>query len=757
MNDCSSAGRRSLALLVASTCLLASAFSPWTNAEAAGRAVTSARSRDLADVARSVGRGGAMRVEGVAIEGFADAAGLDLERFEVAAPGARFVAQSAGGPRALALDVPAYFRGSVDGMKASVAVLSVRRSGEIRGIVSGTDGTWVLGRAAGAADGLRSRRVDRAAMAAARRRFACEQLERPEVPRTSAAGSPSATSGTSSGTSSVALQGFQRLPIAYTAQIAVELDYEFFQLSGSDAPAAMLYALDLMAFTGALGESELGMNVQVPFLQVWTIDSDPFSSGDLSRLGQLRSRWNQAGSSNCGGADCTTLDRTTVILMSGAGSGGVAYVPGICDSWHSPTGGYSYAFAGAMDGNFHLDSPSVVWDVVVATHELGHNFGSPHTHCYNPPVDECYSGEMGCYSGPTSLPSGCPGSGQGCATIMGYCHLLSGGLGNVSLTYGAGHPYGDAPDRVPDEMMARLAVEYLSAPGCLAPTGGMFELDVTTGGTGSGTVTSSPAGIDCGATCATYFDADTEVTLTATPGTFSQFTGWSGDPDCSDGVVTLSAAASCVATFDGSCGAGNEDCDDGNPCTIDTCPADDHCENAGAPLPSVSCLVSPRTKLKISNSDDPNRDKLQWQWLKGAAVVQADLGDPASTTDYALCIYDSTGGVSSLATSLALPAGSAGWRNLDPGGWKWIDRSGQHDGLTRFEMRTGVLGKSRVKLKAAGVSLPLPTPVSMSELLDADTEVVVQLLSSEGTCWTSTFDAGAIGRNTTTTFNASGN
>ena len=37
-----------------------------------------------------------------------------------------------------------------------------------------------------------------------------------------------------------------------------------------DADAALLYAIDLMAFTGSLGESELGMNVQVPFVQLWT-------------------------------------------------------------------------------------------------------------------------------------------------------------------------------------------------------------------------------------------------------------------------------------------------------------------------------------------------------------------------------------------------------------------------------------------------------------------------------------------------------
>ena len=38
------------------------------------------------------------------------------------------------------------------------------------------------------------------------------------------------------------------------------------------------------------------------------------------------------------------------------------------------------------------------------------------------------------------------------------------------------------------------------------------------GGTGGGTVTSAPAGIDCGSTCSATFPAGTMVTLTATAG-----------------------------------------------------------------------------------------------------------------------------------------------------------------------------------------------------------------------------------------------
>lgn len=60
------------------------------------------------------------------------------------------------------------------------------------------------------------------------------------------------------------------------------------------------------------------------------------------------------------------------------------------------------------------------------------------------------------------------------------------------------------------------------------PSPATYTLAVTRDGTGSGTVTSVPAGISCGTTCSNYFTAGTQLNLTATPSTGSVFTGWSG-------------------------------------------------------------------------------------------------------------------------------------------------------------------------------------------------------------------------------------
>jgi hypothetical protein len=91
----------------------------------------------------------------------------------------------------------------------------------------------------------------------------------------------------------------------------------------------------------------------------------------------------------------------------------------------------------------------------------------------------------------------------------------------------------------------------LAAPGLA--TAAQNTLTVQREGAGTGTVTSSPAAIQCGATCQATFAQGTLVTLTATRGTHSLPARWSGcdNVNAEDRCeATMSAARSVTASFE---------------------------------------------------------------------------------------------------------------------------------------------------------------------------------------------------------------
>jgi hypothetical protein len=96
----------------------------------------------------------------------------------------------------------------------------------------------------------------------------------------------------------------------------------------------------------------------------------------------------------------------------------------------------------------------------------------------------------------------------------------------------------------------------IPAGATAASVGAQFTLDsylltVILAGTGSGSVTSSPAGITCGSDCTESYSAASVVTLTASASVGSSFTGWSGGGCTGTGTctVTISAATTVTATF----------------------------------------------------------------------------------------------------------------------------------------------------------------------------------------------------------------
>ncbi|MEO0664086.1 MAG: M12 family metallo-peptidase, partial [Planctomycetota bacterium] len=146
--------------------------------------------------------------------------------------------------------------------------------------------------------------------------------------------------------------------------------------------------------------------------------SDPWSTpetpggdtGDM--LSEFRSAWNSSG---------WPVSADLAHFLSGDNlGGGIAYVNVLCNS------SFGYGVSANLNGNINWGSwtgaaGSFTWDFVVVAHELGHNFGTGHTHSYCPPIDVCYDN----CSASTSCSQG---------TIMSYCHTC-GGMDNIDLRF----------------------------------------------------------------------------------------------------------------------------------------------------------------------------------------------------------------------------------------------------------------------------------------------------------------------------------
>jgi hypothetical protein len=110
----------------------------------------------------------------------------------------------------------------------------------------------------------------------------------------------------------------------------------------------------------------------------------------------------------------------------------------------------------------------------------------------------------------------------------------------------------DAAAYAADHGQGALIVHFQNAVGNKAQVVDIgHTLTVTRSGVGTGSVTSSPAGISCGSTCIGSFAGGASVTLTAKAGTTSTFAGWAGGGCSGTGTchVTLNADTSVTATF----------------------------------------------------------------------------------------------------------------------------------------------------------------------------------------------------------------
>ena len=188
-------------------------------------------------------------------------------------------------------------------------------------------------------------------------------------------------------------------------QLAIDCDNELFIAHQSNVSRAVNYVLTVVGASSAVYERDVNVSFQIPYLRIWTV-VDPYPSTNAGMLGQFRDYWLRS---------MRHIPRTLAMLMSAGRYGGVAWVNTLCSNVND---GYGFGASGIGE-NVTYPADNYIWDVDVVSHELGHNFGSPHTHncSWNPAIDSCYGAEGGCFTGTK------PRIG----TIMSYCHLTSFG------------------------------------------------------------------------------------------------------------------------------------------------------------------------------------------------------------------------------------------------------------------------------------------------------------------------------------------
>ncbi len=207
----------------------------------------------------------------------------------------------------------------------------------------------------------------------------------------------------------------------YTMIIAVDTDSHWLDNKfNNNTSAAMDWIEDMILTMNVMFERDLGVRLLLGdvYLRVGT---DPYTdlttSNRASQLYEFSEYWR---------VTYPNVDRVFAMLLTGdninANSfSGIAWLDAYCE--------YGRANGGNTYGGYSINAIGVNRSVANTArfvgHELGHNMGSPHTHCYAPEVDQCYNRENGCYSGAEV----CPVAGSG--TVMSYCHLSGTNCGNT--------------------------------------------------------------------------------------------------------------------------------------------------------------------------------------------------------------------------------------------------------------------------------------------------------------------------------------
>lgn len=192
-------------------------------------------------------------------------------------------------------------------------------------------------------------------------------------------------------------------------KIYYEIAYRPFQLRGKNIESTLDWITGIQNNISTLYAND-DVNLSISQVRIWTYQ-DPYNGTHNENLDQFRQT-------------VSDFNADLAHLVNNPTTTSVAYLNSLCTN-------YNYAYSGiAMT---YSQVPTYSWTIMAMTHEMGHAFGSPHTHACawngnNTAIDGC---------GPAA------GAGEGCngpipaegGTLMSYCHLVSAGI-NFNLGFG---------------------------------------------------------------------------------------------------------------------------------------------------------------------------------------------------------------------------------------------------------------------------------------------------------------------------------